>query len=498
MVQIGDAEPVEMKINSTDPMEGTLTITGINGHVTLTGKALVDTVGVQQVTYTEYDSCDALTITEEEDALIFAQTATDGAMTSKPLEGKLAKKVSYIAFPKTNDGQTMEMDITVLSRTDDASKDKGVYVGVFEIGNEREYFNSLAFRHMSGSGGNGGLTGYWIKTGGAAGNGGSKSNNGAASNDYNTKPSYELNKTYHVIFEKTNNGYKVTYQGTYADAASGVYPKGNADKAEMDLYKIFGYDMITATDEVQYGLALTGVTVKVENLTLKDSKGRTLYDQNAVKGETPDEGESTTPEEKPQQKPEEDKKQESSNKTSNSSSKNTSNSQSASSNLTKIEDANVPMAEQLVESAALPFANIAFGAADQKATLKLALLSKYHGKNMYMMAHLGNGIGYSISNEELGKATEDLTIGSSMKKVVNFADGFETFNVQPTVEKKLGYQIGLHMNVGTQYAGQTAYVFGKNLATGQYELLKAMTVNEIGNVAVFTNEMTEVMILIQQ
>lgn len=498
MVQIGDAEPVEMKINSTDPMEGTLTITGINGHVTLTGKALVDTVGVQQVTYTEYDSCDALTITEEEDALIFTQTATDGAMTSKPLEGKLAKKVSYIAFPKTNDGQTMEMDITVLSRTDDASKDKGVFVGVFEIDNGREYFNSLAFRHMSGTGGNGGLTGYWMKSSGSAGNGGSKSNNGAASNDYNTKPSYELNKTYHVIFEKTNNGYKVTYQGTYADAASGVYPTGNADKVEMDLYKIFGYDMITATDEVQYGLALTGVTVKVENLTLKDSKGRTLYDQNAVKGETPDEGESTTPEEKPQQKPEEDEKQESSNKTSNSSSKNTSNSQSASSNLTKIEDANVPMAEQLVESAALPFANIAFGAADQKATLKLALLSKYHGKNMYMMAHLGNGIGYSISNEELGKATEDLTIGSSMKKVVNFADGFETFNVQPTVEKKLGYQIGLHMNVGTQYAGQTAYVFGKNLATGQYELLKAMTVNEIGNVAVFTNEMTDVMILIQQ
>lgn len=451
LVQIGDAKPVEMKINITDPMEGTLTITGINGHVTLTGKALVDTIGAPQVTYTEYDTCDKLTITEENGALILAQTATDGSMTSKAT--KLAKNVSYIAFPKTNDGQTMEMDITVLSRTDDASKDKGVFVGVFEIGNEREYFNSLAFRHMSGTGGNGGLTGYWMKSSGSAGNGGSKSNNGAASNDYNTKPSYELNKTYHVIFEKTNNGYKVTYQGTYADAASGVFPAGNADKAEMDLYKVFGYDMITETDEVQYGLALTGVTVKVENLTLKDSKGRMIYTQNPVE-ETPAEEESTTPEEKPQTKPEEDKKPESNNNTSNaSSSSNQTSSSNTNKSLTKIEDAQVPMAEQIIESAALPFANVSFSAADAKATLKLALLSKYHGKNMYMMAHLGNGIGYSISNEELGKVTEDLTIGSSMKKVVNFAEGFETLHVQPTVEKKLGYQIGLHMNVGTQYAG---------------------------------------------
>ena len=127
--------------------------------------------------------------------------AADGAMTSKPASGKLAEKVSYVAFPKTTDGQTMEMDITVLERSDDSSKDKGLFVGVFEIGNGREYFTSLGFRHvsgLSGDDGKGGLTGYWIKdpvTKGA-GNGGSKSNNGAASNDYNTKPAYELNKTW--------------------------------------------------------------------------------------------------------------------------------------------------------------------------------------------------------------------------------------------------------------------------------------------------------------
>ena len=261
--------------------------------------------------------------------------------------------------------------------------------------------------------------------------------------------------------------------------------------------------MLAADDEVQYGLALTGVTVQVENLTLKDSKGRTIFEQNAEEpGNTPDEDKPGAGETNPDdnQKPESGNNGDNNNNSQNNQDTNNSSSDNASvsNSLTKIEDSEVPMAEQLVESAALPYANIVFSAADKKATLKLAILSKYHGKNLNLLAHLGNGIGYSISNEELGKETEDLTLGSSMKKVASFAEGFDTYCVKPTLEKKLGYQIGLHVNVGAEYAGQVAYIFGKNLTTGQYELLMSMIVNEIGNVAVFTNEMTDVMILIQK
>ena len=53
------------------------------------------------------------------------------------------------------------------------------------------------------------------------------------------------------------------------------------------------------------------------------------------------------------------------------------------------------------------------------------------------------------------------------------------------------------MNVGAEYAGATAYIFRKSLTTGSYEFVKTMQVNEIGNVAIFTNEMAEVMVLIQ-
>ena len=323
-----------------------------------------------------------------------------------------------------------------------------------------------------------------------AGNGGSKSNNGAASNDYNTKPAYELNKTYHVVFEKTENGYKVTYTGTYADAASGVYPAGKSDKAEMDLYKIFADDMLTLEDEVQYGFALTGITVKVENLTLKDSKGRTIFEQKAESEEGDNTGNNNS------------ENSSTDNKNNNSSSNSDNDTQPSESTpastptkkLTEIKETKVPMAEQIVEAGALPYANVTLD--DEKAVLKLELLTKYYGKNLYLMAHLGNGVGYTIANEELGKAKGDLVLGSSMEKLVDFAADFDTFSVMPIQKKQLSYEIGLHMNVGVEYAGKVAYLFSKNLTTGMYELNKTMTVSEIGNVALMANEITDVMILI--
>jgi len=158
-----------------------------------------------------------------------------------------------------------------------------------------------------------------------------------------------------------------------------------------------------------------------------------------------------------------------------------------------INDVKVPMAESITE--ATDYAAVTF--ADEKAVLKLDVLGKYFGRNMYVMAHLGNGIGYTVSNTELGKANEDIALGAKLEKVADFADGFETFRINVLQEKKLSYELGLHVNVGAEYSGSIAYIFSKSLVTGSYEFVQAMPVNEIGNVAVYTNEMTEVMVLIQ-
>lgn len=168
----------------------------------------------------------------------------------------------------------------------------------------------------------------------------------------------------------------------------------------------------------------------------------------------------------------------------------------ASATVKTIDDTQIPLAETIVEAGGYPYANIQFG--KNKAILKLELLQKYHGRNVYLMAHLGNGIGYTITNESLGSANTDLSLESTLTKVAGFAADFETFCVKPMKETQLTYQIGLHMNVGAEYAGKTTYLFSKNLKTNEYELSGVTTVNEIGNVGLLTDDITEVMVLIQK
>jgi hypothetical protein len=85
-----------------------------------------------------------------------------------------------------------------------------------------------------------------------------------------------------------------------------------------------------------------------------------------------------------------------------------------------------------------------------------------------------------------------------MNKVTGFAEGFTTFQLTPYEDSKLPYSVGIHMNLGTEYTGKTAYVFERNLDTNAYERKSIVTVNEIGNVMLDTNEMSDVMVLIAE
>ena len=126
--------------------------------------------------------------------------------------------------------------------------------------------------------------------------------------------------------------------------------------------------------------------------------------------------------------------------------------------------------------------------------LQCALLQKYYGGNTYLRAHLGNGIGYTISPLE----DADLQLDASLNKLTYFAEGFDTYTITPVAEAQLKNAVGLHVNLGAEYAGRTAYIFSKDLTTGQFVLNRAMTVTEIGNIGFFTSELTEVYILLQK
>lgn len=175
----------------------------------------------------------------------------------------------------------------------------------------------------------------------------------------------------------------------------------------------------------------------------------------------------------------------------NSSNESVSGSTTSVANTTTIADSNVPLASGITQ-AGLPYLVLQ---GDESLRLKSEFLNKYRGRNLYLMAHLGNGIGFTIFSEQ--SADKEVKLATEIKKLPNFAIGFTTFHLHPLQTAQLSYTIGVHVNVGSEFVGRTAYIFKKSLLTGEYEQVLITTVNEIGNVAVQTTDLTDFMILVE-
>lgn len=163
------------------------------------------------------------------------------------------------------------------------------------------------------------------------------------------------------------------------------------------------------------------------------------------------------------------------------------------SKLTDIADTVVPLSASAIQEND-SYVNLLFS--DKNTILRQALLQKYYGKKQILMAHLGNGIGYSIPIDAGQGNQKDWNLAATMQFVANFAEGFDSFQVKTQDRMELNQEIGMHVNVGSQYAGQQAYIFQRNVTNGMYELSNTMQVNEIGNVAVQTNMVSDLFILI--
>ncbi|MBQ6786958.1 MAG: endo-1,4-beta-xylanase [Lachnospiraceae bacterium] len=159
--------------------------------------------------------------------------------------------------------------------------------------------------------------------------------------------------------------------------------------------------------------------------------------------------------------------------------------------LQTITDSKVPLAPSIVDE---NDTSVSIVFSEKKALLRQSLLSKYYGKVYTFMAHLGNGIGFSMDANAIGG--KDVDLSATLQVVEQFADGFQSFKMNTQQNTVLNGELGIHVNVGVQYAGLQAYIFQKNITTGLYELKNTMPVNEIGNVAVMTNTVADMYILI--
>ena len=92
----------------------------------------------------------------------------------------------------------------------------------------------------------------------------------------------------------------------------------------------------------------------------------------------------------------------------------------------------------------------------------------------------------------------DINLGYVKEEVESFAKDFYTWDLTPSKETVLTMEVGLHVHLGYGYVGKPAYIYVKNVYTGSFELYRTCTVNEIGNVGIFTNQLTDVMVLVQK
>ncbi len=313
--------------------------------------------------------------------------------------------------------------------------------------------------------------------------------------DYQNNASDALTGNYSLHFWSASDiDFKVSQ--TISDLPAGQYEFSasiqGGDAAEQDMYIFLTVGGRTYTQSMTVSGWCNWDTPQITGITVKDGEEVVIGAQVSACakawGTLDDFVLSRTGDSEEPQKPETDR---------NGSTGSTSSDESQSSTTTTttaITEQATALAEQITEGG-IPYVDVTLQ--PENAKLRLELLQKYHGRNLYLMAHLGNGIGYSIAMVDADVSIEP-DMSSTMNRIENFADGFVTYKVTALHSMKLPYAIGLHMNLGTEYTGRVAYIFVKDMTTGEYVFNSTTIVNEIGNVMVCSNQLTDVMVLIQK
>lgn len=155
-----------------------------------------------------------------------------------------------------------------------------------------------------------------------------------------------------------------------------------------------------------------------------------------------------------------------------------------------------PHPDQIDENGYYPV-EMAF-VSDKNAIMTSNQLQKYYGNTVYLLTHLGNGIGYSITATDINPELTALDLSAELEPLDDFADGFATLQVKILNEALLPYRIGLHVNVGTQYSGKVAYLFLYDKAKGAYVPIGATAVSENGNIMTPVDVIADIIIMIEQ
>ena len=249
-VTVGGAE-AETEYN---PDTGSLAVLHVTGPVVIWAEGVLNGENQDLVSFKITDPSGLLKSSAFGSTMFLTQSATKGSMPQSA--GDPGSNVSYVGFPDTAETQTMSLDlkITDYSITGEAAAKTGLFVGAFQLPEKGGLYTSLGFRGYDSTVGSDSLSGYWIKGTGTAGNG-------------SPKYTVSVGTKYHVVFEKNASGFLAVFTNKSEKTTDSKQFK----TSEM---------LLTPEAEVSYGLALVGVSVEINNLTLKDKNGTVLYNQN--------------------------------------------------------------------------------------------------------------------------------------------------------------------------------------------------------------------------
>ncbi|MBQ6787219.1 MAG: hypothetical protein IJO85_05815 [Lachnospiraceae bacterium] len=151
----------------------------------------------------------------------------------------------------------------------------------------------------------------------------------------------------------------------------------------------------------------------------------------------------------------------------------------------------------LVDAPALP-AGYTFEQVNisKSGMLRVELLQKYYGQKLQLAAVVNKNVGITFDMQEVNSVAGDMNLTSTMVPVKDFAEGFNTVRVIASERTKLPASATLHYHVGSENVGKIAYIYVLTEDVASYKFVTAMAVNEIGNVAIKTDDFTDVMILI--
>ncbi len=187
----------------------------------------------------------------------------------------------------------------------------------------------------------------------------------------------------------------------------------------------------------------------------------------------------------------------SSDNNSSSSSSNSSNKNSSSSSATKTDDK--PVEAVPVESFTYKEGYTMMQADLSKDTiLRAELLNKYYGQFMYLNTVFSADFALTIDMANVPMATKDVKIAYTVVPDPLITPVFDVIHAIPNMVQSLEFEAIFNFHIGDAYVGKNAYIYVLSEQGTGYDLTGTTIVNEIGNIAFASTNVTDVIIFVER